>query len=61
MALYAMAEPRARDTLASLESAPKDMCEIYTGFSRMSGFAARGPITVVVRTSASSSRGMGSS
>ena len=34
---------------------------MYTGFSKMSGFAARGPITAAVRTSASSSNGMGSS
>lgn len=34
---------------------------MYTGFSRISGFLARGPMTVVVRTGAFSSSGIGSS
>ena len=61
MAVWAMAEPLASATFASRERAPKDMWEMYTGFSRISGRLARGPMTVVVRTGASSSSGIGSS
>ena len=61
MADFARALPFAREIFASLDKAPKDMWDTYTGFSSTSGFFARGPITVVVSTGASSSSGMGSS
>ena len=43
----------------SLESAPKDIWEIYTGMESVMGFLACLPITVFKDTSACSSRGMG--
>ena len=45
MAVFAIAEPFARETLISLDNAPKDMWETYTGFSRIIGFLACLPIT----------------
>ena len=59
MAECARALPLARDILASFESAPKDMWDMYTGLPSISGFLAFGPITVVVSTWACSSSGGG--
>ena len=50
--------PRASETLAGSESAPKLMSETRSGISRVSGFWALGPITTSVPTGSSSRCGM---
>ena len=59
MAVFAMALPIAKAIFVSLDKAPNDICEIYTGPERIIGLLAFLPITVVVTTGASSSRGIG--
>ena len=59
MAVLAMAEPLDRATFTSLDKAPKDIWEMYTGFSSTMGFWACLPMTVVVSTGSPSFRGAG--
>ena len=50
--------PRASETLAGSESAPKLMSDTSNGISRVSGFWALGPIITSVPTGSSSKCGM---
>ena len=57
MAIPAAALAAASATLASFESAPKDMWETSTGMARFNGFRARLPSRTVRSTGSVLSRG----
>ena len=59
MAVPAIALPFARAIFISLESATKDMWEMYTGPFKIMGRLAFFPMTVVVTTGSCSIRGGG--
>ena len=58
-AVLAIQEPSAKAIFASLDKAPNDICEIYTGISISRGRKACLPITVFNDTSSWSKRGAG--
>ena len=58
-AVLAIQEPLAKAIFASLDKAPNDICEIYTGISISRGRIAFLPITVFNDTSSWSKRGAG--
>ena len=53
----AFSAPKASATLADADKAPKLISETKRGISNISGFLARGPITVLVPTASSSNKG----